>query len=302
MTIDEIIEKEELKVDTLLNSLTENTTSFAVEDSINDILQQEYLTLVNAIGQMAKYTNVDTRACGDIVALASVVFSAVSERSHPSEAPQAAPKLTADSHNIMAQQCRLMADTLHVLARQFRAYESHHAHKGDIEKAETVIGTAADECTIIYQRTISPNDHPEWESHFMPRHYRYIVNVINGLIAFGEYDEISIQFGRREDVTAMHIFEPFSTLNYVGLMSPSVVSLCFKSSTSNVSFYTGNDNGIGIFCDSLKHETTLPLPKNCKPDIDFWHFVDSIGSGWGDSGDEEDYFKEISFNFNTPRF
>ena len=265
MTIDEIIEKEELKVDTLLNSLTENTTSFAVEDSINDILQQEYLTLVNAIGHMAKFTGVDTRACGDIVAIASVVFSAVSERSHPSEAPQAVPKLMAD-----------------------------------IEKAETVIGTAADGHTIIYQRTIAPNDHPEWESHFTPRCYRYIVNVINGLIAFGEYDEISIQFGRRGDVAAMHIFEPFSTLNYLGFGSPSVVSLCFESSASNVSFYAGNDNGVGIFCDSLEHEITLPLPKNCVPDIDFWHFVDSIGHTWDGNSNEGDYFKEASFS--TPRF
>ena len=38
MTIDEIIEKEELKVDALLKSLAENTTSFAVEDFINDIM------------------------------------------------------------------------------------------------------------------------------------------------------------------------------------------------------------------------------------------------------------------------
>lgn len=143
MTINEIIKKEELKVDILLKSLTGDTFQLlaakekaAVEDSINDILQQEYLSLVNAIGHMAKLTKADTRACGDIVALASVVFSAVSERTHPS-APQAAPKLMADSHNIMAQQYRLMADTLHVLARQFRAYEAHHAHKGDHDKAES---------------------------------------------------------------------------------------------------------------------------------------------------------------------
>lgn len=88
MTIDEIIEKEELKVDTLLNSLTENTTSFAVEDSINDILQQEYLTLVNAIGHMAKFTGVDTRACGDIVALSSAVSIAVQQLSKETATPK----------------------------------------------------------------------------------------------------------------------------------------------------------------------------------------------------------------------
>lgn len=148
MTINEIIKKEELKVDILLNSLTGDTFQLlaakekaAVEDSINDILQQNYLTLVNAIGHMAKLTKADTRACGDIVALTSVVFSAVSERTHPSEAPRQAPshinKLTDEAHSIMAQQCRLMADTLHVLARQFRAYESHHAYKGDHDKAES---------------------------------------------------------------------------------------------------------------------------------------------------------------------
>ena len=139
MTIDEIIEKEELKVDALLKSLAENTTSFAVEDFINDIIQQYYLSLVYAIGHMAKFTKADTRACGDIVALASVVFSAVSERTHPSEAPQAVPKL--------------MADTLHVLARQFRAYESHHAHKGDIEKAESNASFAKLAETVVEMAT-----------------------------------------------------------------------------------------------------------------------------------------------------
>lgn len=144
MTIDEIIKKEKQKIKTLLFATMQSAFALLtaeeqsdVADSVHEFLQQDYLTLVNAIGHMAKLTKADTRACGDIVALASVVFSAVSERSHPSEAPQAVPKLMADSHSIMAQQYRLMADTLHVLARQFRAYESHHAHKGDIEKAES---------------------------------------------------------------------------------------------------------------------------------------------------------------------
>lgn len=143
MTIDEIIKKEEQKIKTLLFSTREHAFALltaeeksAVADSVHEILQQNYLTLVNAIGHMAKLTKADTRACGDIVALTSVVFSAVSERTHPS-APQAVPKLMADSHNIMAQQYRLLADTLHVLARQFRAYEAHHAHKGDHDKAES---------------------------------------------------------------------------------------------------------------------------------------------------------------------
>ena len=144
MTIDEIIKKEEQRLKPILLATREHAFALLTEqeksgvaDAVHDILQQDYLTLVNAIGHMAKLTSVDTRACGDIVALTSVVFSAVSERSHPSEAPQAVPKLMADSHNIMAQQYRLMADTLHVLARQFRAYEAHHAHKGDHDKAES---------------------------------------------------------------------------------------------------------------------------------------------------------------------
>lgn len=143
MTIDEIIKKEEQKIKTLLFATREHAFALLTEeeqsgvaDSVHEFLQQNYLTLVNAIGHMAKLTKADTRACGDIVALASVLFSAVSERTHPS-APQAVPKLMADSHNIMAQQYRLMADTLHVLARQFRAYESHHAYKGDHDKAES---------------------------------------------------------------------------------------------------------------------------------------------------------------------
>ena len=148
MTIDEIIKKEEQKLKSILFSTREHAFALltadeksAVADSVHEILQQDYLTLVNAIGHMAKLTKVDTRACGDIVALTSVVFSAVSERTHPSEAPRQVPsytnKLTDEAHSIMAQQYRLMADTLHVLARQFRAYEAHHAHKGDIEKAES---------------------------------------------------------------------------------------------------------------------------------------------------------------------
>lgn len=147
MTIDEIIKKEEQKIKTLLFSTREHAFALltaeeqsAVADSVHEILQQNYLTLVNAIGHMAKLTKADTRACGDIVALASVVFSAVSERTHPSEAPSQAPsinKLTDEAHSIMAQQYRLMADTLHVLARQFRAYEAYHTQKGDIKKAES---------------------------------------------------------------------------------------------------------------------------------------------------------------------
>lgn len=144
MNIDEIIKKEEQKIKTLLFATREHAFALLTEeeqsgvaDSVHEFLQQNYLTLVNAIGHMAKLTKVDTRACGDIVALTSVVFSAVSERTHPSEAPQAVPKLMGGSHNIMAQQSRLMADTLHVLARQFRAYESHHAYKGDYDKAES---------------------------------------------------------------------------------------------------------------------------------------------------------------------
>ena len=143
MNIEDIIKKEGQKLESILSATREYAIALLTEeekigvaDALQDILQN-YTTLVNAIGHMAKLTKADTRACGDIVALASVVFSAVSERSHPSEAPQAVPKLMADSHNIMAQQYRLMADTLHVLAQQFRAYEAHHAHKGDIEKAES---------------------------------------------------------------------------------------------------------------------------------------------------------------------
>lgn len=144
MTIDEIIKKEEQKIKTLLFDTRAHAFALLtaeeqsdVADSVHEFLQQNYLTLVNAIGHMAKLSKVDTRACGDIVALASVVFSAVSERSHPSEAPQAVPKLMADSHNIMAQQYRLMADTLQLMACQFRVYATHYEAKGDHDKAQT---------------------------------------------------------------------------------------------------------------------------------------------------------------------
>ena len=143
MTIDEIIKKEEQKIKTLLFATMQSAFALLtaeeqsdVADSVHEFLQQNYLTLVNAIGHMAKLTKADTRACGDIVALASVVFSAVSERSHPAEAPQI-KKLTDYAYSITIQQNRLMADTLGVLARQFRVYEAHHAHKGDHDKAES---------------------------------------------------------------------------------------------------------------------------------------------------------------------
>ena len=137
MTIDEIIKKEEQKIKTLLFSTREHAFALltaeeksAVADSVHEILQQNYLTLVNAIGHMAKLTKVDTRACGDIVALTSVVFSAVSERTHPSEAPRQVPSYT-----------NKLTD------------EAHHAHKGDIEKAESNASFAKLAETVIEMAT-----------------------------------------------------------------------------------------------------------------------------------------------------
>ncbi|MGZ3814850.1 MAG: hypothetical protein ACXV9T_13280 [Methylobacter sp.] len=129
---------------------------------------------------------------------------------------------------------------------------------------------------IIDQKTISENCNPVWQDMFSKREYQYLTNVINGLIKFGELDEISIQFGEQNNRHALHIFEPFVTLNCLGFMSPSVVSIAF-SNNNEIEYLTGNDNGLEIFSSKLTLESTRKFPRNSTLEIDFWHFVDTIG-------------------------
>jgi len=133
---------------------------------------------------------------------------------------------------------------------------------------------------IISQGYISEHDHPIWKNTFPKREYEYLTHVINGLIKFGEVEELSIQYGEIKDSRVLHIFEPFLTLNYLGYMSPSVVSISFNNN-KEIEFMTGGDNGLGIFSKDVTLERTLKFPRNSTLEIDFWHFVDAIGQASG---------------------
>lgn len=88
MTIDEVIKKEEQKLKSILFATRKHAFALltaeeksAVADSVHEILQQKYIPLVNAIGQMAKLTGVDTSVCGgDIVSLADIIIKALLEK------------------------------------------------------------------------------------------------------------------------------------------------------------------------------------------------------------------------------
>ncbi len=130
---------------------------------------------------------------------------------------------------------------------------------------------------MIKQQRISDHSHPVWKDIFSEREYEYLTHVVNGLIEHGEFENIYIQYGEKNGRRVLHIFEPFSTLNYLGYMSPSVVSIVFNN-TNQIEFMTGNDNGLGIFSEDVTLERTLTFPRNSTPEIDFWHFVDAIGA------------------------
>lgn len=130
---------------------------------------------------------------------------------------------------------------------------------------------------MIRQAKITEHAIPSWKSTFNQREYEYLSHVINGLIKHGEFDEIFIEYGEQNGRRVLHIFEPFCTLNYLGYMSPSVVSISFNN-LGEVEYLTGNDNGLGIFSTRVTHERTLDIPRNSTQEIDFWHFVDAIGN------------------------
>lgn len=129
---------------------------------------------------------------------------------------------------------------------------------------------------ISDQGFISQHSHPAWMKLFSNREYDYLTHVINGLLQHGEFSKLSIQYGEKNGLRALHIFEPFSILNCMGYGSPSVVSIAFDDS-DKIQFLTGGDNGLGIFSKDVTLERSRKFPRNNTAEIDFWHFVDAIG-------------------------
>ena len=132
---------------------------------------------------------------------------------------------------------------------------------------------------IFHQKTINKSVLPVWGNFFPKRECEYLTHIINGLIVHNcdHLDSISIQFGEADQRRILRIFEPFNTLNCLGYWSPSVVSVSFNNQ-DQIEFYTGNDNGLGIFSSDLMLESVSKFPKNSAFEIDFWHFVDAIGT------------------------
>ncbi|WP_252962736.1 hypothetical protein [Psychrobacter sp. PSP] len=132
--------------------------------------------------------------------------------------------------------------------------------------------------TMVRQTKISSNSNaPEWLLHFESRESQYLINIVNSLIDHTDFD-ISIDYTNSVDKERVfHIYEPFIALNYLGFMSPSVVSLKFKEG-NKVEFWSGDDNGLNMFSERLVFEKESTLPSNPHQSIDFWHFVDSIGT------------------------
>lgn len=128
---------------------------------------------------------------------------------------------------------------------------------------------------IIDQNKLDISSTPEWKDAFEEREFEYLKNVINELVKYTE-SEVAVQYSSEDGKRVFHIYEPFVALNYLGFMSPSVVSLSFKDN-NKVEFWFGDDNGIGILSDRLSLERESVLPRNPNQSIDFWHFVDNTG-------------------------
>lgn len=129
---------------------------------------------------------------------------------------------------------------------------------------------------IISQGLVSQHSQPAWKKLFSQREYDYLTHAINGLIQHGEFSELSIQYGEKKGLRALHIFEPFSVLNCMGYGSPSVVSIAFDDD-GKIQFLTGGDNGLEIFSNEVTLERSRKFPRNNTAEVDFWHFVDAIG-------------------------
>lgn len=127
---------------------------------------------------------------------------------------------------------------------------------------------------ILHQKEIKNINTVEWSKFFTPKEFKYLQHVINGLINSGSgYNDVSIQVDGNNKT--LHVYEPFSVLNYLGYGSPSVVSIKFNA--DKIQFLIGDDNGIEINSSRLSALPEVKLPNNLTPEICFWHFVDAIG-------------------------
>ncbi|MBK3394530.1 hypothetical protein IQ457_11360 [Psychrobacter sp. M9-54-1] len=130
---------------------------------------------------------------------------------------------------------------------------------------------------IMRQKKIdSSSPPPAWMLVFGGREYEYLENVINQLVVDSDFD-IMIDYTSENGQRIFHIYEPFVALNFHGFVSPSVVSLSFKDD-NKVEFWFGDDNGIGMLSDRLTLKAESSLPNNPYQSIDFWHFVDNVGT------------------------
>lgn len=130
---------------------------------------------------------------------------------------------------------------------------------------------------IIHQKFIFEKSDNVWHESFSNNEYLYLKHVLNGMLKSNSgFDEVSITFD--ETSKTLHIYEPFSTLNYLGYGSPSVVSIKFIE--DKIQFFSGDDNGIGINSKRLKPSKLYDFPSNLTSDICFWHFIDAIGSAY----------------------
>ena len=129
---------------------------------------------------------------------------------------------------------------------------------------------------MFIEQAISDDFEPTWKETFSKREYEYLVHVLNGMLQNNEFGRLAIEHGTQQGKHVLHIYEPFTVLNYLGYMSPSVVSIAFNNQ-EQIEFWTGSDNGLGMFSKGLELERTLSFPRNSTPEVDFWHFIDAIG-------------------------
>ncbi|MDH0032925.1 MULTISPECIES: hypothetical protein [unclassified Acinetobacter] len=131
-----------------------------------------------------------------------------------------------------------------------------------------------------HQALISSEMAPTWAKEFSSNEFLYLKHVINGLINnSGGFEDFLIEVDGNSKT--LHIYEPFTSLNFLGYLSPSVVSIKFISEKT-VKFLTGDDNGIGIHSSRLQESEEIKLPNNLTDNICLWHFIDSIGNAYPD--------------------
>lgn len=135
---------------------------------------------------------------------------------------------------------------------------------------------------FIHQELILDKSDTKWHEYFSDKEYLYLKHALNGILNNnGGFESIGIEFDK--DSRTLHIYEPFVCLNYLGYLSPSVVSIKFVDN-NKIQFLSGDDNGIGINSPRLSPSRLYDFPNNLTSNICFWHFVDAIGQV---SADEE---------------